>query len=61
MRSKLPDCFFVQKGVVAWMHGNLAERLNFGFAVVGHGQMVKSVEKVKVQLCSSLPCRQDVL
>ena len=61
MRSKLLDCFFVRKGVVAWMHGNLAERLNFGFAVVGHGQMVKSVEKVKVQLCSSLPCRQDVL
>ena len=29
------------------MHGNLAERLNFGFAVVGHGQMVKSVEKLK--------------
>lgn len=41
--------------MVAWMHGNLADRLNFGFPVVGHGQMVKSLEKVKVQLCSSLP------
>lgn len=47
--------------MVAWMHGNLAERLNFGFAVVGHRQMVKSLEKVKVQLGSSLPCEQIVL
>ena len=60
-RSKLLDCFLYGKGVVAWMHGNLAERLNFGFAVVGHGQMVKSLEKVKVQLGSSLLCEQNVL
>ena len=48
------------KSVVAWMQGNSARRHHFRFAHTSrvHGQMVKSLNKVKTQPGSSVVCEQ---